>query len=104
MDISKGRPTDEIASMLKQGRDHFLRIGQVLGLFGDEPERYLDQQRKAGLKKLGLSEEEVLHLIDERNAARKTKDWKRADEVRNDLLSKGIVLEDTPAGTIWKIK
>jgi cysteinyl-tRNA synthetase len=47
---------------------------------------------------------QFLKLIDERNLARKEKNWKRGDEIRNDLLSKGIVLEDTPAGTIWKIK
>jgi cysteinyl-tRNA synthetase len=53
---------------------------------------------------LNLAEDEILRLIDERNLARKEKSWKGADEIRNDLLSKGIVLEDTPTGTIWKIK
>ncbi|MGZ3615091.1 MAG: CysS/YqeB C-terminal domain-containing protein, partial [Thermodesulfobacteriota bacterium] len=70
----------------------------------EDPGDYLARQRKEGLKRLNLTEEEILQSIEERNLARKDKNWKRADEIRNDLLSKGIVLEDTPAGTIWKLK
>jgi cysteinyl-tRNA synthetase len=53
---------------------------------------------------LNLTEEEILRSIEERNLARKEKNYRRADEVRNNLLSKGIVLEDTPSCTIWKLK
>ena len=104
LDISKGHPTEEIISLLKQGYDHFTREGWVFGLFQEDPEVYLREQRKEGLRKLNLPEEEILRLIKERNAARKEKNWKRADEIRNDLLFRGIALEDTPSGTLWKIK
>jgi cysteinyl-tRNA synthetase len=104
LSLSKGNPTEEIASTLKQGLDHFSRIGWVFGLFLENPKDYLDRQKTEGLKKLSLSEEQILHAVGERNLSRKEKNWKRADEIRNDLFSKGIVLEDTPAGTIWKIK
>ena len=104
LNLSKGHPTEEIISLLKQGIEHFSKMGWIFGLFREDPETYLDEQKKEGLKKLNLSEEEILKLIEERNAARKAKDWKRADEIRNDLLSKGIVLEDTPSGTHWKLK
>jgi len=104
LDISKGRPTEEIISMLKQGLDHFSNMGWIFGLFQKDPETYLREQKKEGLKKLNLSEEEILKLIEDRNVARREKNWKRADEIRGDLLSKGIILEDTPSGTQWKIK
>jgi len=104
LSISKGNPTEEIASILKQGLDHFIMKGRVFGLFREDPEKYLDQQKKEGLKRLKLTEEEIFRSIEERNLSRKEKNWKRADEIRNDLLSKGIVLEDTPSCTIWKIK
>lgn len=45
---------------------------------------------------------EVEKLIAERNSARKNKDFKRADEIRQNLLKKGIELEDSKDGTIWK--
>jgi cysteinyl-tRNA synthetase len=104
LSFSTGKPTDEAASILKQGLDHFSRIGWVFGLFREDPGDYLARQKKEGLKKLNLTEDQVLQSIEERNLARKGKNWKRADEIRGDLLSKGIVLEDTPTGTIWKIK
>lgn len=47
-------------------------------------------------------EQELQQLIDKRNAARKNKDWKLADEIRDDLAKKGIELLDTPDGTKWK--
>ncbi|MBW3018035.1 cysteine--tRNA ligase, partial [Candidatus Woesearchaeota archaeon] len=49
-------------------------------------------------------EDEIQELIDEREAARKRKDWARADEIRNKLEKAGIVLEDTPKGVRWKKK
>jgi cysteinyl-tRNA synthetase len=70
----------------------------------EDPERYLAQQKKEGLKRLNLTEQAILRSVEERNLARKEKNWKRADDIRNDLLSKGVVLEDTPSGTIWKLK
>jgi cysteinyl-tRNA synthetase len=102
--LSRGQPTDEIRSLLNQGNDHFLNRGLSLGLFREEPKVYTDKQKKGGLKKLGLLEEDILNLIEARKTARENKDWKKADEIRSDLLSKGIVLEDTPSGTTWKLK
>ena len=104
LDVSKGRPTEEIISLLKKGFDHFSQMGWIFGLFQEDPETYLKEQKEEGLKKLNLSEEEILKSIEERNVARREKNWKRADEIRSDLLSKGIVLEDTPSGSIWKTK
>ncbi|MBD3258999.1 cysteine--tRNA ligase, partial [Candidatus Woesearchaeota archaeon] len=49
-------------------------------------------------------DDEIQGLIDEREAARKRKDWERADEIRNKLEKAGIILEDTPKGVRWKKK
>ena len=52
----------------------------------------------------GISDEEVEMLIAERNAARKAKNFKRSDEIRNELTDRGIILEDTKDGVRWKRK
>jgi len=47
---------------------------------------------------------EIERLIQERNEARKNRDFKTSDRVRDELAARGIVLEDTPQGTRWKRK
>ncbi len=47
-------------------------------------------------------DEDIQKLIDERVAARKEKNFQRADEIRDQLQDMGIILEDTPKGTTWK--
>jgi len=42
-------------------------------------------------------------MIEDRKAARKAKDWSRADEIRDHLKEMGVVLEDGPQGTSWRI-
>ncbi len=54
----------------------------------------------------GVSEEMeqyILSMIEERKAAKKEKNFARADEIRNELLEKGVVLEDTREGVKWKL-
>ena len=50
------------------------------------------------------ADEEIQCLIERRNQARIEKDWNAADVIRKQLDELGIVLEDTPEGTIWKKK
>lgn len=64
------------------------KLTDVLGLIVEKKEEILD--------------EEIERLIAERQAARKEKNFARADEIRTELLEKGIVLEDTREGVKWK--
>jgi cysteinyl-tRNA synthetase len=48
--------------------------------------------------------DEIERLIEERNAARRRRDFAAADRVRNDLAARGVLLEDSPSGTRWKRK
>ena len=68
--------------------DELLELGGILGLVFEGKEEILD--------------EEIEKLIAERQAARKERDFRRADEIRAELLEKGIVLEDTREGVKWK--
>ena len=49
-----------------------------------------------------LLDEEIEKLIEERNEARKAKDFARADEIRDQLKAQNIILEDTPQGVRFK--
>ena len=73
------------------------------GTFADVNTRIRDMEEKTRILK-----DRVLimgkNLVEEREDARKKKDWKKADALRDKLISKGLVLEDTPQGPIWKRK
>ncbi|MCD7125542.1 cysteine--tRNA ligase [Limosilactobacillus caviae] len=49
-----------------------------------------------------IDDEKIKQLIEERNLARKSKDFARSDQIRDDLKKQGIILEDTPQGTRYK--
>ena len=51
-----------------------------------------------------MSEQEILSKIDERNEARDKKNYKLADKIRNELLDKGVLIEDKDDKTSWKLK
>ena len=83
-------------------REALRAIGEVLGVGAQDPASYLDSQKQQSLSSGGVSAEEIEALIEERIQARKAKDFARADEIRDDLKARGIILEDSPSGTTWK--
>jgi cysteinyl-tRNA synthetase len=68
-----------------------------------ESQGLLDKAAPALLAE-GLSDDEVDALIAERNAARKQRNFRRSDEIRDELAAKGIVIEDAKDGVRWKRK
>ena len=59
---------------------------------------------RAGAAGLRDDSEEIQAQIAARNAARKAKDFKESDRIRDELAAKGIVLKDGPSGTTWEVK
>jgi cysteinyl-tRNA synthetase len=92
------------SSLLEEGVKTFTTMGNVLGILTIDPMAYFQQKQDEGMKEIALSEDEILKFIEERKTARANKDWKRADEIRDELINKGIILEDSPQGTTWKVK
>jgi len=81
-----------------------LKVSEVLGLLSEEPREFFEASKRRRLQGVPLSEEEIERLIASRTEARRRKDWEKADQIRDYLASFGIILEDTPQGTIWRIR
>jgi cysteinyl-tRNA synthetase len=80
-------------------------LGEVLGVFGSDPTDYQRRTKEKGTATAGVDADRVEKLIEERKTARKSKDFKRADEIRAKLDSLGVELKDRPDGaTEWKMK
>jgi cysteinyl-tRNA synthetase len=73
------------------------KLAGHLGLLSDDPERYLK-----GESADGLSDQEIEALIQARANARKAKNFAEADRIRDELQSKGVILEDGAGGTTWR--
>jgi cysteinyl-tRNA synthetase len=85
----------------EQARQLFRILGSVTGLFQLEKWRFNVDLSDIGV--IGLDEKEIEEKVKERNEARKQKDFKKADEIRQFLASHDIVIEDKPDGTSrWK--
>jgi len=79
-------------------------VGAALGLFSQPPADYLTAYRSRGAGRSGVDPGEIETLIEARAAARKSRDFGEADRIRDDLAGRGVVLEDGPDGTTWKIE
>ncbi len=95
--------TGEMDFVLEQAQSVFKELGGILGLFMTDPDDYFSQDRGRKSAERGLDIAEIESLIAERQSARTARNWQRADEIRQTLSAKKIILKDAPSGTTWQV-
>lgn len=107
-DANKALDAGLSAEMRHAVRNEFRSLGVVLGLFQQDSWQFKspgsrETQGASGVSAKSLSDEEVADKIAARLAAKQSKNYKLADELRAELASHGIIIEDRPDGTSrWK--
>ena len=81
-------------------RDRFISACKFVGLLNEDIQQWESYKKN----KASISETEINNKIALRNKARNKKDYKEADRIRDELLDKGVLIEDKDGKTIWKFK
>ncbi|WP_461536816.1 cysteine--tRNA ligase [Spongorhabdus nitratireducens] len=95
-ELNKVRSTDEAAALPLAAT--LRELGDILGILQDDPAAFL----KSGGD--DIDESWIESMIEQRKAAKKNRDFAEADRIREELAGKGVILEDSRAGTTWRIE
>ena len=83
-----------------EDRELFISACKFIGLFNEDKKQW----EKYKKDNAAITETEINNKIDLRNKARANKDYKEADRIRDELLDKGVLIEDKDGKTVWKFK
>ncbi|KAL7171177.1 hypothetical protein ACSBR2_035924 [Camellia fascicularis] len=104
--LKKKQPKQQQLSTIQSLTELEKEVKEVLSILGllstSTYFEVLQQLKEKALKRAGLTEEDILQLIEERALARKNKNFSRGDEIRSELAAKGIALMDVGKETIWR--
>jgi len=81
-------------------KSKLMASANLLGILQQNPDEWLGYSKVDG----SIDQEKIQELIDKRNMARTNRDFELADQIRSQLNEMNVEIEDTPDGTIWKIK
>jgi len=84
-------------------RNFILDQGKLMSLFQEAPLEYLGLLDDMLLQQKNLERSKIDELVDLRIQARMAKDFKKSDEIRDQLAQMGIAIQDSPQGTAWEV-
>ena len=91
---------DKAAKGSEEDKILFISACNFIGLLNETKEDWLKFKKN----KVSISENEILIKINQRNEARVSENYKEADKIRDELLDKGVLIEDKDGKTVWKFK
>ncbi len=104
LDETTGKPDAEGCDTLARVYGDIQSLSGILGIFLNDPKEYFKAKKDKGVEDMAIDPAKVEDLIAQRAAARREKNFARADEIRDELQEMNIVLEDGPQGTIWRVE
>jgi cysteinyl-tRNA synthetase len=95
-----GTVPSETLNRLRTDRTELHEAGDILGLFREAPARFFEQLAAPSTE---INSAEIDTLVEKRSQARAAKDWATSDAIRDQLKEMGVILEDGPQGTTWRL-
>ena len=103
LDQHENNGSEQIKQTIQYALADIRRTGTILGILLEKPAVYFDKKQTQVLEQKSVDPTMIAKMVEERNAARKAKNWKKADQVRSQLADMDVILEDRAEGTVWKI-
>ena len=97
------RASEGTREILNSYRERLGRVAGITGLFGEEPETFLQKLRARRCENLHIAPKKVEELLAQRLEARRNKDFQRSDEIRAQIAALGVEVRDTPEGQVWDL-
>ena len=94
------KPNVKVLDALRHDRRLFFKVARVLGILNETPEEFFSTITQPAEN---LEVQDIEKMIEERSKARADRKWREADEIRDHLKEMGVVLEDGPNGTTWRL-
>jgi cysteinyl-tRNA synthetase len=103
LDQHANSDSNQIKKTLQCAVADIRRTGNILGILLENPAVYFNKQQTQVLEQKSVDPAMIDQMVEERNKARKAKNWIKADQIRDQLAGMDVILEDRPEGTVWKI-
>jgi len=103
LDQHENNGSEQIKQTIQYALADIRRTGTILGILLEKPAVYFDKKQTQVLEQKSVDPTMIAKMVEERSAARKAKNWKKADQIRNQLVDMDVILEDRAEGTVWKI-
>jgi cysteinyl-tRNA synthetase len=98
-------PAEADLTLLRSAAASVRELAGIMGLLQQDPLVYIQDKQQKILSRLAIDQQTIESLIQDRTAAREQKNWARADEIRDELLSHSIEIKDESDGTTsWQVK
>ncbi len=103
LDESEGDFSSDLQQTFLAAWSDMQKISRILGVFEETPEQYAADRKSLGLRKTAVESAWIEKMIADRTAARKAREWQKADDIRKQLEAMNVIIEDRPDGTIWRM-
>jgi len=103
LDVSDEAFSSNLQQTLLTAWSDLQKISRTLGVFRETPEQYAADRKTLGLQKTAVDPAWIEKMIADRTAARKAREWQKADDIRKQLEAVNVIIEDRPEGTLWRM-
>nr|CBX30475.1 Cysteinyl-tRNA synthetase [uncultured Desulfobacterium sp.] len=102
--LDENSNSDEIKTIINSIYADIRKMGDVIGILSEPAEIYFNKKKTKFIETKDVDPSLIDALVKQRFEARKAKDWKKADRIRDKLSGIDVIIEDKPEGSIWKFK